>query len=202
MKTYKYINKNGVTIPTLWVGFTGRKCSGKSEAANIIDSELRIAGLSPIHTSPSDMLKLAVAAAFDIPLWEVEEAKTTDMGRFILQSVGTEWRRRFGDTYWTRRMLTQIHKDIDTLTASQPIVVLIPSIRFNNEVDMLRERNGSLIRVHRPGVSDNTTDTHISETESDNLVQDLVLNNSGDLDNLTEQCKILVNNQILPAIYG
>lgn len=78
--------------------------------------------------------------------------------RELLQVIGTDvWRKRFYDKIWAE---APFHKKWDAG------IVLITDCRFPNEIKVVKNYQGILVRVVRPGVISN--DNHISEIALDN----------------------------------
>ena len=79
--------------------------------------------------------------------------------------------------------------------------VLIPDVRFPNELMRLRERGFEVeyLRVERPGYNNGLTTAqkaHTSETAMDYIQPDSVILNSGSLDYLEQAVKIWTEEHI------
>lgn len=66
--------------------------------------------------------------------------------------------------------------------------VVVSDVRFIDEAAAIRERNGILIRIVRPGVQSATRSGHISETEQHSIVADATIINDSALNKL--RCKL------------
>jgi hypothetical protein len=118
-----------------------------------------------------------------------------DVLRVLLQQWGTNFRRQLcGDDYWIK----QFKAAVDWEWAAGASVILVPDLRFQNEMDCVDEMNGISIRVMRPGVCSN--DPHPSECDLDLAIFDAVIVNDGDLESLRRKVKMVVESLILERI--
>jgi hypothetical protein len=126
--------------------------------------------------------------------------------RYALQQLGTEWGRNCYDNVWidyaVRVANTLLNGRLDdnpgagamyscrdglkwAVMPKKPAGVVIPDVRFKNEVDGLKKAGAVLIRVKRPGAGlEGAAATHASEAEQDGVTDDafdVILDNSGDL---------------------
>lgn len=92
--------------------------------------------------------------------------------REILQLVGTEIFRAVDPTIWAWAWTQQ----------AEGHDVVAPDVRFSNEVNAIRERQGVCIHVSRPGHS--ALSNHVSELSLDTANFDFILINDGDLEDL------------------
>jgi hypothetical protein len=150
------------------IGISGKKRSGKDECCNVILDMFpqgeRIAF--------ADALKAEVAEVCGVSLAQLEQHKMLFRG--MLQWWGTEYRRQWSgnDLYWIERAADAVQK------SAAPFVI-IPDVRFPNELAFVRERGGLAIRID----SERSTagDTHASETALDFAHFDLRIPNNGTL---------------------
>jgi dephospho-CoA kinase len=96
--------------------------------------------------------------------------------RKILQLMGTEVGRNIHPNVWVNIAMQKADKSDK--------IVLIPDMRFKNEMKAVQFRRGITVRVNR----NVETGTHPSETELDNESFDFVIDNNGSLDDLIAQC--------------
>jgi hypothetical protein len=61
-------------------------------------------------------------------------------------------------------------------------MVVIPDVRFQHEVDIIKSIGGSMWKVVRPSL--NNVDLHPSETEMEKIVPDLTIINDNTIENL------------------
>jgi len=154
------------------LGIAGKKQSGKDTFADYIIQNAR--GLvAKMHLS--DPLKDEVAQLLSIPRQRIDNEKT--YFRPLLQWYGTEWKRRqFGNDYWIKKLEEKV-------LLSNAHIIIIPDIRFANEIDWVRHMGGTVIIMERLGAVDN--DTHISENQINSFVPVITIKaNSGDLEAL------------------
>lgn len=80
--------------------------------------------------------------------------------RRILQWWGTEYRRTEDPDYWTKAWTKKVESfDLEN------IHILIDDVRFMNELDTVRAKDGLIIKIERPGF--NGAGNHASETSLD-----------------------------------
>ncbi len=120
--------------------------------------------------------------------------------RHALQTLGTEWGRRCYDMVWIEYAL-KIHADLcrggygydaedGIFVADEEATrhVVIPDVRFSNEMQALRQAGAYMVRIVRPG-SGLTGDAanHVSEIGQRAIGDyefDAILDNSGTLEDL------------------
>lgn len=103
--------------------------------------------------------------------------------RDLLQRIGTEVGRHIDSNIWTESYFRAVDSDAN---------LIIPDVRFKNEVDSITQRNGVVIHILR---NTSYTDTHISETDLDNYKNPnyIIINNS-DLSDLFKSAKNIVED--------
>lgn len=96
--------------------------------------------------------------------------------RAILQMIGTDLvREKFGEEFWIDRAL--LGRDLSR--------TVISDVRFRNEVGRIQEAGGKIIKIIRPGL---TQDDHSSEQGIDSLLTyDHLIVNDGDLTDLYQK---------------
>jgi hypothetical protein len=165
------------------VGLTGYKQSGKSVVANVFRQH------GYFYAPFADPLKkmiLTLLLTRGVPeqvatraLWgDLKEMPLRELeghtSRWAMQTLGTEWgRNTIGTSLW-------INAWKDTIKA-KPLVV-VDDIRFPNEVDIVHELDGCVIRIDREGGG--SSDAHPSEMYIRHLPVDGTINNGGTLDRL------------------
>lgn len=176
------------------IGLNGQLGSGKDtiyERAKLKYPEAKRIGFA-------DKLKDSFAALFEISREEIEAMKHEDsegaLGyvridqyfdptsgclfrrrsvRHMLQRYGTESHRDiFGDDFWIEQAL----KDYDGQT-----LTFVTDVRFPNEAEAIRERDGSIWRIKGPNFDPNPV--HVSEQILDDDLIDVELNNTKRDDN-------------------
>lgn len=161
------------------IGIAGKKRSGKSSFAralyeNHVNVEI-IAFADPVY------------AAIEAIIGEIDdESKETPMEwlanitpRRMLQTLGTEWGRALHPDLWVLCMRNHLVSIEKNMVSPDTLVIVIPDVRFENEVAMIREFGGVMVHVVRPG-ADNT-DTHASEAGVQVAEEDYTAYNSEDL---------------------
>ena len=111
--------------------------------------------------------------------------------RFLLQFIGTDLLRN------------QLHPEIwvnSLFTDYQPNNLIYPSwcitdMRFLNEMEAVKKRNGITIRVNRN--LEESKDQHESETELDNAEFDYVITNDGTIEELIEKVREILTKEKL-----
>jgi len=121
--------------------------------------------------------------------------------REALQKLGTEWARHCYEDTWVemairtaKTLLSAEHYNYSqvqglraTTQAIQTEGVVIPDVRFRNEIKCIKEAGGVVFRVRRSSSLKGGAAQHLSETEQAEIpdsVFDLVIDNQGSLDDL------------------
>lgn len=169
------------------IGVGGLKGAGKDTFAQIVDQWAEEHAVSPsVHTWHfADPLKKSLAALLGTSVEWINSNKDNPVKfdlpggqkmtlRTLLQRYGTEAHRDiFGQEFWinqTREYLNGIdHTDI----------CVIPDVRFENEVELVKSYNGVLVYIENDRVSKD--DNHISETQIEDLDFDVSIENNGSL---------------------
>ncbi len=87
----------------------------------------------------------------------------------LLQYWGN-YRRQADPFYWVKKVR-------DKIQVAKPSVVLIPDMRYRNELAFVKASKGYTVKVTRQGFVDLSRDpNHISETDLDNVVFDAEIN--------------------------
>ena len=175
------------------IGITGKKGSGKSLAASIIQ-EARpgeytlLAFADPLREVAKVIFGLTDEEMSD-PGWKELPSKRYpyESPRSILQQLGTDCVRNQWPEAWTNAWARKERGNRNTVT---------PDVRFLNESYTIRSLGGYIIRVTRPGLKH---DTHISETEMDKIHVDCEIVNDGDKEEFG--IKILETLETLESIF-
>ena len=192
------------------VGFTGPAGVGKDAAAGMLIHELRamsitaagVAFATPIKDMAAALLRAAGASVSDIEACKRDRDARPLPGvditmRRILQTLGTEWGRELVDEeLWIKVLLSRV----DRLPFAD--VVVVPDVRFENEARALKERGGMIVRVERDV---EPVEAHASETPLPEELVDVVVDNSGSLDDLHREMIALarvVMGHVRPAREG
>jgi len=153
------------------IGIHGKKQHGKDTCAEELLELLK--DEYPVIIHFADPLYEEVSAVTGVPIHIIKQHKS--VFRPLLQWWGTDFKREWNqnDDYW----VDQIRLRISNLTPKHRIV-LIPDVRFMNEVKFVRSFKGSLlIKVERKFASP-LLDSHSSETSLDHFDHfDFVIHN-------------------------
>lgn len=104
--------------------------------------------------------------------------------REFLQKLGTGVRNAIDQEFWVKALF-------NTYTDN----IIIADVRFPNEVEAIKERGGIVFRIERPGAG---AGNHVSETALDDYHGfDYIIDNVGTLEDLFNQVKFIVNNELL-----
>jgi len=189
------------------IGISGKAQAGKDTTARMINflrwypnaswCTYRDSGLFPFDFEDNivhfaDLLKYVAERMLSVPVYTMQSMEGKSMtfdwldgmtGREFLQKLGTAVRNEVHPEFWTRALFIK-EKDNQNL--------IIPDVRFPNEVQIIKDHGGMLIRIERPGAG---AGNHISEIALDNYKGwDIVIDNVGTLENLYNQVKFLMNN--------
>ena len=175
---------------------SGKSGSGKDMLADFMKEELAKNNKRALVIHFADALKWILRDYFD---WD---GKKDEVGRTLLQRVGTDIVRHAHPGYWTGIVVGLIealepYSDFD--------VAIIPDARFENEVNIALQRlkNCVSIRIERKNADGtnwiNPTLTeeqrnHPSETSLDVFAFDYVIHNDEGLDLLRESAQALLQD--------
>lgn len=129
--------------------------------------------------------------------------KMIDKDPEILQFWGTNFRRQQNENYWIEQLDKKL-KDLELNSDNQfnehmPQIILIPDLRFKNELEYIKQNNGYFIRITRVEndkqyIDDERSKDHISETELDDIEEDYCIYAfSGDFKKLFHQIGLLIS---------
>lgn len=180
---------------------SGKSQSGKDTVASLIMDELVNNGYEKrvLIMHFADLVKYYAYQYFN---WDGE--KNVD-GRALLQLIGTTIMRSRYPIYWAEI----IGKFIDAITELNYFdYILIPDLRFINEYETVYDYASILnnkvitIRVERykndkPYINPQMTpdqQNHISECELDHFSFDWIIENRGDLSELEDSVKVILEN--------
>ena len=139
----------------------------------------------------ADILKETVQALFGIGEWETgtQEGKKVTISwigktvRELLQEVGQGLRDAVDPNLWIKALFANTEDWSN---------YIIADVRYPNELEAIKERDGVLIRIDRNGVG---AGNHSSETALDDYNNwDVHIENNGSLENLFEAMRIFTKN--------
>lgn len=187
-------------MATQIIGLSGRKRSGKDTlAAHFVEKHgfTRFAFADPLREAVLALDPLVSVQQDEQylinwykPAWDVsylrlsnivrelgwEKAKGIREVRRLLQAFGSESIRTLDDTFWVRITMEKV----DAL----PGPVVITDMRFPNEYDAVKDRQGTLVRVTRGSFEIRKEELHVSETALDHHDFDWVAHNGGTIEDL------------------
>ena len=169
------------------IGLAGRAGVGKDTAARFIQEQHPawqiVAFADPLRRIAADLYDLTHEQMTDRAL---KERPTVEWGlspRQILQRLGTEVVRAVHPKTW-------IFYALRTIADSDAPGVIIPDVRFDNEVDLVRNLGGRLWWIDRPAVD--PIAKHSSEQQVGESHCDVVIRNDGTL----QQFQLSVQNAL------
>jgi hypothetical protein len=186
------------------ITFSGLAHSGKDTSADYLVEKFNQLGIKAIKIGLADRLKvisqklIKLFYDIDIPIEEFYDMEKKELVRedlpdfegksfklrTVLQKVGTEI---FRDMLWSGIWCDYVAKNLSKLDEYQ--VIIISDCRFPDELDyfkQIKSRQLLSIRVDRPSCEKLAADnqTHASEIHVNSLPVNVVLHNSGTLENL------------------
>ncbi len=195
------------------IGISGKKRAGKDTVAQMIKEKALASGFTVVRRALADLLKEECAKAiaeeadhYDLSYENILKEMNTDgvkeRYRLLLQWWGTEFRRQMcSEDYWVRamRLWIECHTVSDEMTQpgypSPKQMILIPDIRFPNEVEMVKQLGGLVLRIQRP-MTDFEAGNHPSECALDNFKDwDGIIKNGGNLETLQRQVLLWAENK-------
>lgn len=160
------------------LGLSGRMGSGKTWLARRLHQLYGFYILSFAEQLKSDVLEMG------FPAYDVYVDKPPHI-RKLLQVYG-QAKRAYNPNHWLDVGMAQADR---VARLVDDALIVFDDVRFVNEADAIRERNGIILRLHKSrgrGPTD-ALDTDISETEMDNYPFDgQVCAGNGELDKLLE----------------
>src|SRR5579872_602391 len=173
-----------MAINTPIIGIIGNKFNGKDTIANYIVEKYKYRKIAF-----ADKLKQACKLLYNLTddqLYgdkkEIIDPNWGTTPRIIMQHVGTLFREnmkticpKIGNNFWVQIVKNECRKS--------PVV--ISDVRFKNEVQMIKDLYGVLIKVERPGIK--CSDIHESEQELHSIDPDDIdyrIINDGDIESL------------------
>lgn len=122
--------------------------------------------------------------------WWTKQLQTNVTPRRMMQWIGTDLlRNQISDNIWLATLKLRLS---NTVTTRHNIV--ITDLRFPNEIDMIRNMGGTIVRVIRPDTDPSEEDLrakHESEKAMAKLESDYIIVNDSDLESLKTKVKQL-----------
>lgn len=164
------------------IGLSGYAQTGKDTVAEYlvnVHNFTRVAFADPIREAVYTLDPIiegtkTLSSIIDIYGWE-QSKKIFPEVRRLIQRFGTEvGRMMWGENFWVDKAFEKIN------AIDGPVVVT--DVRFINEADAIRKSDGRLWRIVRDSVG--PVNYHLSETELDNHLFDVTIENNVNLSKL------------------
>lgn len=180
---------------SLIIGLHGHAGSGKSTASTMLEDFLpecqTFAFADPLKEAAANLFGVSLEH-FHLPRLKGEPLDYWNISpREILQRLGTEGiRNLFGADFWTRRMEYEFLLEFDS---DKEVYAIIHDVRFQNEVEWIKSKEGIMIHLTRQGHTGNVgIPGHASEATLDfssfTLGKDLYeVDNDGTIQQLSQK---------------
>jgi len=173
------------------IGLNGLAQSGKSTLANHLRQRHGFETVAFAEPLKKMLLELGVPAE---SLYGHEKEKPLEhlcgkSGRFLMQTLGTEWgRAHVGKEVWSRAW----RKRVSSLS-----LVVADDVRFDTEVAAVQQMGGLVIQIVRPNVVSIAGAKHASEVSVNGDHVDMTIVNDGPVSKMTNRM-----DQILERAFG
>lgn len=177
------------------IGISGKKGSGKDAFGGHLIDEGIIHNKECESFSFAGPIKQMVMTGFNLTYDQIYGAKKEEVipylgvtPRYLMQTLGTEWGRNLiQPNIWVDTLFEYVDGVVDDVDFAT-----ITDVRFLNEIESVKKRNGILVKVQRDEV-DNNGDSHLSETELDYFADwDYIIDNNGTLADLQNSASTLL----------
>lgn len=112
------------------------------------------------------------------PFWNITPNKAFDLIEYLTLSSFPDW-------YFQRTLAETAAAPIRPNVLSPSDTIIIKDIRFENEADFIRKRNGAIWHIERPNSV--RVSPHSSEAGIDKLAKDQVIINDGSIEDLEKK---------------
>lgn len=176
------------------IGILGNKQVGKDTFADLLCCKYNFVKYSfakPLKETCKVLYDLSEHQLNDPVAKEIIDNRWDKTPRQILQFIGTDIVRQYIDeNFWIKKFDNWIVNNHNNK-------IVVPDIRFKNELDALKERGAFIIKIKRPNLFSN--DDHSSEHDLDEFHEyDLLIDNIFNTKTEYESFLIeIINNQIL-----
>lgn len=188
------------------IGLKGNKGSGKSTVALHITKKYSF--IEKALADPIKQIGLLIGFSQQQMYGSQKDKETVDpimgiSGREFLQKMGTEIGREIIPQIIPNFKLAQngqlwintTGRIIDA-ELEQKNNILISDIRFPNEAEMIKSRNGIIIEIQRDTIKDNYSE-HSSESSLATIKADYVIENNGSFDYLYTQINNIIDSELI-----
>jgi len=168
------------------IGITGLAGTGKDTVRTILEDAgyTGFAFADPIRSMLRELLTSSNIDDKYMDSREFKEAIIPELGvsyRQMAQTLGTEWGRTLHPDLWLRLATSYMYGQMDA--GGQQFC--ISDVRFENEAQWVRNHDGVVWHIERPGVE--PVNTHISEQGINAIKADAVIFNAGTVGELYHQ---------------
>lgn len=175
------------------IGICGKKRHGKDTIADYLKNTYGFVQLSfaqPLKDACKILFKLSDEQLYG-DLKEVIDPRHGKSPREMLQWLGTDvFRNQFNDSFWINHLKMTC---MEIIKQDPKAKIIVSDIRFQNELDIVKELNGFVIKINRPSIVSN--DNHESEKHIDNIVgHNILIENDGTIDDLYNKVDMLFQN--------
>lgn len=174
---------------SMLIGVLGRKGSGKDTVSDYVVKKFNFEKMTlaePLKNACKELFNFSDEQLYgDLketidPQWEISPRKVLQwLGTDVIRNRINELNPNIGNNFWV--MLLRI-KYLQKLSQNKIINVIVSDVRFQNEIDMIHQLGGKVIKLTRPSI--NNADAHESEKNIDNLKGDIDIINDSTLDEL------------------
>lgn len=164
------------------IGLSGYAQSGKDSVASILTSKYgfkRVAFADAIRSILWEMNPIVKDSGFTVQGvvnaygWDKAKIMFPEVRR-LLQELGVSSRASLGEDVWVNAVLRKVNDKTKKY--------VISDVRFENEASIVKQMNGQLWRIKRPGVE--AVNSHVSESSMDGYKVDQILHNGGTIEEL------------------
>lgn len=171
--------------PTL-IGLTGLAGTGKDTVRTMLEDAgyTGFAFADPLRAMLRELLTGSNIDDKYMDSREFKEAIIPELGvsyRQLAQTLGTEWGRALQPDFWLRLATSYLHGQMDAGGRQ----FCISDVRFENEAQWVRNHDGVVWRIERPGTE--PVRSHASEQGVDAIKADVVIFNVGTVGELYNQ---------------
>jgi hypothetical protein len=138
-----------------YIGIAGFAGSGKDTAARAIGDVFHPVKshslAAPLKSAVADLFMIPNSYLYDTVKKEQVDAKWDKSPRQLMQDFGMMIRQAYGEDFWIKRL--DITLDLlYSNTLDKDNIIVIPDIRFQNEIDWLYSKGGILLVIQRDGI--------------------------------------------------
>jgi dephospho-CoA kinase len=158
------------------IGICGKKETGKSTVTNYLVQAYGFTEFIFAKALKDMLIRNGLAT------YEDTYVTKTQHSRWLMQTIGELFRKEVNSNYWVNQVDFQMSKHAsDCIEADKKIKMVVSDIRYPNEAELIKERQGYLIKIVRDtGYEDN----HPSEANVDLIDCEYIIHNNGSINDL------------------